>query len=304
MARREDDEVRHLTDIPSLSDADLGEILARAEAIRRGEAPSPFPGSIASIFYEPSTRTEMSFLKAMDLIGAHPLRMLPERSSVTKGESPEETVKTLAAVGARAVVIRTSEPLLPERLKAIGPGIVNAGDGCHEHPTQALLDAATLIEVKGTLEGLRVLIVGDHLHSRVSRSSGRLFVRMGARVRLAGPAELTPPALAEALGAGLAEDLEGELAETDVVMALRIQKERQAIPLVPDLGEYRRVWGITKERFARHPDLLLMHPGPANLGVEVDGEIVDDERSLIRSQVRMGSFIRAAVLGMVGEASI
>lgn len=295
--------MRHLTDIPSLSDVDLHEIFARTKDIRQGRMPPAFHGSIASLFYEPSTRTELSFLKAMDMIGAHALRVLPERSSITKGENPEETLRTLQAIGARVLVVRTSEPLLPERLTQIGPGIVNAGDGCHEHPTQALLDATTLLETRGSLEGLRVLILGDHLHSRVSRSSGRLFARLGAKVTLAGPPSLTPPALAEALGARVADRLDDALEEADVVMTLRIQRERQSESLVPDLAEYRRVWGITRARFETHPHFLLMHPGPANLGVEVDGEIVDDTRSLIRRQVAMGPFVRAAVLSLCGEGA-
>jgi len=293
--------MKHLVDIESLSDAEIQEILELAGTVRRGGA-ARARGPVATLFYEPSTRTEMSFLRACQIVGAEVLRLAPETSSATKGEGPVETVKTLFSIGARTVVIRTSEPLLPRRLTTIGPSIVNAGDGAHAHPTQALADAATLMDAIGAdLSGLTVVMAGDHLHSRVSRSSATLLARLGCRVVLVGPPSLNPPELARALGAQTAASLDEALDAADVVMALRIQRERQGAGLVPDAAEYRRVWGVTEERFRAHPHLLLMHPGPANLGVEVDSTVVDDERSLIRRQVAMGPYIRASVLTIVGR---
>lgn len=291
--------MKHLVDLESLSDTDIGQIFELSEKLRQGGA-ARARGPVATLFYEPSTRTEMSFLRACQIVGAESLRLNPETSSATKGEGPVETVKTLFAIGATTIVIRTSEPLLPERLTPIGPSIVNAGDGAHAHPTQALLDAAALMGAfGGDLKGLTVVITGDHLHSRVTRSTGHLLARLGCRVVLVGPPSLNPPGLARAIAAEVAPSLDAALGSADVVMALRIQRERQGATLVPDAAEYRRVWGVTEERFRAHPKLLLMHPGPANLGVEVDGSIVDDERSLIRRQVAMGPYIRAAVLVLV-----
>lgn len=294
--------VRHLLSVDDLSDQDIRDVFERATQISQGQKFS-HPAPVATLFYEASTRTEISFLRAVEMVGGEAVRLNPERSSVTKGETPEETVRTLQALGIQTIVIRTSEPLLPKRLSGIGPSIVNAGDGCHEHPTQALLDVAAITAAKGTVKGLVVLIVGDHLHSRVTRSTSKLLLRLGARVILAGPPALLPQELASELGAEAARDWEPYLEEADVVMALRIQRERQGVSLVPDAAAYRRHYGITATRFfeGKNP-FLLMHPGPANVGIEVDPEVVDHPRSLIRRQVALGVPIRAAVLSLVGEA--
>jgi aspartate carbamoyltransferase catalytic subunit len=275
--------------------------LERTDQIAQGAIFS-FAQPVALVFYEPSTRTEMSFVRACQMVGAPVLRLLPERASVLKGEGPDETVRTLGAIGARVLVMRTAEPLLPHRLSELGMAVVNAGDGCHEHPTQALADLVALRRTVGEVRGLKVLVVGDHLHSRVSRSTVALLSRQGAEVELAGPPDLLPEGFAEMLGARRCVDLDQALAEVDVVMALRIQQERMGQTVVADLAAYRRQWGITAERYFSlgHPP-WLMHPGPANLGVEIDPELADASRSLIRIQVTCGTQVRAAVLSLIGE---
>ncbi len=294
--------MRHLVGIPELSAPELSAILERTSEIAKGAIFS-FPGAVALAFYEPSTRTEMSFLRACQLVGAAPLRLLPERASVQKGEGPEETLKTLLAIGAQVLVIRTPEPLLPHRLSHLGLSVVNAGDGAHQHPTQALADAVALSRALGELGGRRMLVVGDHLHSRVSRSTVALSVRLGMTVELAGPPDLLPEGFAEMLGATRSQDFEASLAQADVVMALRIQMERLGSVGAGDLAAYRREWGVTAERYQRlGAQPWLMHPGPANLGVEIDPELVDLPRSLIRRQVTAGVQVRAAVLSLIGEA--
>ncbi len=293
--------MRHLLGIAELTETELSAVLDRTAKIAQGAIFS-FAQPVALAFYEPSTRTEMSFVRACQMVGASVLRLLPERASVVKGEGPEETLHTLRAIGARVLVVRSGEPLLPHRLSELGVAVVNAGDGCHEHPTQALADLVALQRAVGAVRGLRVLVVGDHLHSRVSRSTVRLLSQQGAKVELAGPPDLLPEGFAEMLGADHCPDLEQGLSRADVVMALRIQQERMGQTVVADLGAYRRQWGITQERYLGLRQVpWLMHPGPANLGVEIDSELVDGTKSLIRSQVTSGTQVRAAVLSLLGE---
>jgi aspartate carbamoyltransferase catalytic subunit len=223
------------------------------------------------------------------------VNIVPTLASVQKGEGPEETLKTVAALGARAFVTRTSVEGLPRHLAALDlVPVVNAGDGKNEHPTQALLDLYTLRRIFGDdLTGLTLTVVGDIVHSRVARSLLLLLPRFGVEVRLAGPESLLPDAYAEDFAVKVYHDLGAALAGADVVMALRIQRERDDAARLPSAEEYHRAFGLTAARLGSR---YLMHPGPANLGVEVAEDVVDGPRSLIRAQVANGVFARMAVL--------
>lgn len=252
---------------------------------------------VASLFYEPSTRTEMSFELAAKRLGADVLRCDVDHSSVKKGESLVDTARTFEALGADVLVIRHScggAPALAAR--HVGCSVINAGDGMHEHPTQGLLDLLTIRQIKGRIEGLRVAIVGDVLHSRVARSAAWGLKTLGADVVFAGPATLLPsssPVPGARMTHRLAEALEG----ADVAMTLRIQTERQAGGFVPSLAEYTRVYGITDAALEQmNGDAIIMHPGPANLGVEISATVAYGKRSVITRQVENGVFIRMAAL--------
>lgn len=247
---------------------------------------------VFNVFYENSTRTAMSFATAAHRLGASPQFLSVEHSSVKKGESLEDTARTLNAMRPDLLVIRHEENGAPERVAAIMHcPVINAGDGTNEHPTQALLDAATIRSRFGRIEGLTIAICGDIRHSRVARSNAKLLPRLGATVRLAGPSELMPdgiPALSPD------EAIDG----ADVVMMLRIQRERLEQDLGDGPGEYLQRFGLTRERLAlAKPDAAVMHPGPMNRGVEIESGIADDpERSLIELQVEYGVAVRMACL--------
>ena len=293
-----------LISIDSLSDEQIGGILDRGEhwfdenrsAARHSEA---LAGLIVfNVFYENSTRTAMSFATATHRLGASAISLSVEHSSVKKGESLEDTAATLNAMRPDALVIRHRENGAPARVaKIIEAPVINAGDGTNEHPTQALLDAATIRHCLGRLDGIQVAICGDIRHSRVARSNAKLLPRLGAGVRLAGPPELMPADLPRL---SVDEAIEG----ADVVMMLRVQRERLDEDLGDAPGEYLRRYGLTRDRLARAaPNALVMHPGPMNRGVEIDSDVADDpQRSVIRMQVEMGVAIRMACLEMlVGE---
>lgn len=253
---------------------------------------------VVNLFYEPSTRTRASFEMAGKWMSADVLNFSVSTSSVTKGESFTDTALTMQALGADIIVIRHQSAGAPHLLaRTTQARVINAGDGIHEHPSQALLDLFTIRERKGTIEGLTVTIVGDILHSRVARSNIWGLKKLGAKVRVAGPATLIPPGLDE-LGVEVYHDLDAALDGADVVNVLRIQLERQQPGLFPSLREYQRLFGITKERLQRaaHPDVLILHPGPANLGVEITPEVVEDSRSAVREQVSNGVAVRMAML--------
>lgn len=253
---------------------------------------------VVNLFYEPSTRTRTSFEMAGKWMSADVVNIATSSSSVTKGESFTETASTLQAVGADIIVIRHasagSAHLLARATKA---RVINGGDGIHEHPTQALLDLFTIRERKGQIEGLTVTIVGDILHSRVARSNIWGLLTLGANVRVVGPPTLLPTEI-EKLGVEVHTDLDEALSGADVVNVLRIQRERQKTGLFPSLREYHRLYGITSERLRRvaKKDLLILHPGPANLGVEITPDVVADPRSAIRDQVSNGVAVRMAIL--------
>lgn len=249
--------------------------------------------TVLNLFYEASTRTRSSFELAAKRLSADVVNFAASGSSVEKGESLKDTVLTLSAHNPDAIVIRAPWAGAAELVSRwTSAAVVNAGDGKHEHPTQALLDVYTLTRRLGSLDGLSIWIVGDVTHSRVARSNITAFQRMGARVTLAGPPTLIPRGIEE-LGCEVRYTL-AELAEADVVYALRMQHERMSEALVPSLREYAATFQIGKRRLA--PRQLVMHPGPVNRGVEISGEVVDGPQALIAAQVKAGVVVRMAVL--------
>ncbi|NQS77049.1 MAG: aspartate carbamoyltransferase catalytic subunit [Peptococcaceae bacterium] len=253
--------------------------------------------TMVTIFYEPSTRTRTSFELAAKYLSADTVGIAAATSSVSKGETLKDTARNIEAMGADVVVLRHpmagAAALLADTLKA---SVINAGDGAHEHPSQALLDLYTAREKKGRLEGLKVAIVGDIMHSRVARSGIWGYTKMGATVRLAGPATLIPKDV-EKMGATVCANVEQALAGADVVNVLRIQTERQQQGLFPSLREYSRMFCINRERLAlAAPDALLMHPGPMNRGIEISPEVADGLQSAITEQVTNGVAVRMALL--------
>ena len=291
-----------LLSIDQLNDGQIGRILDRALGLcgQTGRTIGGLEGRIVfNLFYESSTRTAMSFATAAHRLGASPVSLSIEHSSVKKGETLEDTARTLNAMRPDALVIRHRENGSAATVALfMDAPVINAGDGTNEHPTQALLDAATIRHHFGRVEGLKVAICGDIKHSRVARSNALLLPRLGAEVRLAGPPQLMPDG-AQALS------VDEAIGGADVVMMLRIQRERLDRELGDAPGEYLDRYGLTAERLARAaPDAAVMHPGPMNRGVEIDGAIADDpERSLIALQVEMGVAVRMACLEMlVGES--
>lgn len=253
--------------------------------------------TVVTVFYEASTRTRTSFELAGKYLSADVVNIAAATSSVSKGESLKDTARTITAMGADVVVLRHPMAGAAELLaRTVNASVINAGDGAHEHPTQALLDLFTVREKKGRLEGLKVAIVGDILHSRVARSDIWGYTRMGAEVRLAGPATLMPPGI-EKTGARVCNDLEEALEGADVINILRIQLERQQQGLFPSLREYALMFGINRDRLKlAAPDALVMHPGPMNRGVEISPEVADGLQSVINEQVTNGVAVRMALL--------
>jgi aspartate carbamoyltransferase catalytic subunit len=253
---------------------------------------------IVNLFFEASTRTRTSFEIAAKRLGADSLSITASGSSVSKGESLVDTLNTLAAMRPQAIVMRHAASGAPHFLARHLPiPIVNAGDGTHEHPTQALLDARTILDRRPTLEGLRVAIIGDIAHSRVARSNVHLLSKFGARIVLCGPAPLLPRELGElAPGVELTNDIREAIHDADVVMMLRVQLERQhEVPM--SAGEYFQFFGLRLEHMAHaKPDAIVMHPGPINRGHELSSEVADSQRSVILNQVENGIAVRMAVL--------
>jgi aspartate carbamoyltransferase catalytic subunit len=286
--------------IDALSDGEIAAILDRASlffAGNRGRRSSErLQGRIVfNLFYENSTRTAMSFATAAHRLGASAITLSVERSSVQKGETLEDTARTLNAMRPDALVIRHRENGAPAAVALIMDApVLNAGDGTNEHPTQALLDAATIRHRLGRIEGLKVAICGDIRHSRVARSNAKLLPRLGAEVRLAGPPELLPDGLPRL-------SVDEAIAGADVVMMLRVQRERLEDDLGDGPGEYLARYGLTSARLANaSPQAVVMHPGPMNRGVEIDPVVADEpERSLIALQVEMGVAVRMACLELV-----
>ncbi len=301
---------RHLLGIEQLSVDDILRILELAEhyaAINRQRVKheSVLDGKTQiNLFFESSTRTQASFELAGKRLGADVMSMNPEVSSLSKGESLIDTAMTLNAMHPDLLVIRHPASgavnLLSEKVNC---SVLNAGDGSHEHPTQALLDALTIRRFKGVLHGLTVAICGDILHSRVARSNMLMLFKLQNRVRMIGPRTLIPKSLAE-LGVEIHDRMDEGLAGVDVVMMLRLQQERMSGASIPSFREYFHLYGLDREKLAHaRPDAIVMHPGPMNRGVEIDGTIADDiNRSVIQDQVEMGVAVRMAVMDLLSRS--
>ncbi|MBP7064266.1 aspartate carbamoyltransferase catalytic subunit [Ferrovibrio sp.] len=300
---------RHLLGIEGLSSQDIGAILDRSDRyVAQNRAIDKKQGllrgrTIINLFFENSTRTRTSFELAGKRLGADVINMSVATSSIKKGETLIDTAITLNAMHPDLLVVRHPDSgavaLLAQK---VGCSVINGGDGTHEHPTQALLDALTIRRRKGRLQGLRVAICGDILHSRVARSNIYLLNTMGAHVRLIAPPTLLP-AHAERFGVEVFHDMRKGLIDVDIVMMLRLQMERMHGSFVPSTREYFHVYGLDAEKlsFAK-PDALIMHPGPMNRGIEIDTEVADDiHRSVIHEQVEMGVAVRMACLEMLAQ---
>ena len=293
---------RHLLGIEPLEPAEILTILDTADGLREildrpiKKVPALRGKTVVNLFYEPSTRTRSSFEIAERVLSADSLSIATAASSVTKGETLLDTARNLEAMNPDMVIMRHASSGAPHMLaRHCRFSVVNAGDGAHEHPTQALLDALTMRQKKGRLKGLRVAIVGDILHSRVARSNLWLLSKLGASVVLAGPPTLIPPGLERM--AQVTHRIDEAVEGADVVMMLRIQLERMAGGFFPTTREYHRVFGLTAERVKRaKKDVLVMHPGPMNRGVEIASEVADGPYSVILDQVTNGVAVRMAVL--------
>ena len=300
---------KHLLAIEGLHPPEITDLLDLAESYvllnRSGKTQRDLlrGRTLINLFYEDSTRTRTSFELAGKRLGADVINMSVSTSSVNKGETLLDTASTLNAMRCDLLVVRHDQSGAPNLLaQKVSSAVINAGDGTHEHPTQALLDALTLRRRRGALEGLVVAICGDVLHSRVARSNIHLLTTMGSRVRVIGPPTLIPAA-APALGVEVFHDMERGLDGADVVMMLRLQKERMSRGLVPSAREYFRFFGLDAAKLARaKPDVLVMHPGPMNRGVEIDSAVADDPaHSVIGEQVEMGVAVRMAVLDVLAR---
>ena len=294
---------KHLLSMHDLTAEDVVRILDTAESFREvgtrviKKVPALRGRTVVNFFMENSTRTRISFELAAKRLSADVINFSAGGSSVSKGESLKDTALTLQAMGADAVVIRHSSSGSPHQLtKWISGSVLNAGDGTHEHPTQALLDLYTMREKLGRLEGLRVAILGDVLHSRVARSLSFGLVKMGAEVTLVGPPTLIPPDVS-AWGVQESYDIASVLPKLDVCYVLRVQKERQRLEYFPSVREYSQLFGLTSERAASLPEgALIMHPGPMNRGVEIDSDVADLPASMIEEQVTNGIAVRMSLL--------
>ncbi|HXS61814.1 MAG TPA: aspartate carbamoyltransferase catalytic subunit [Streptosporangiaceae bacterium] len=294
---------RHLISSADLTAADALAVLDTAEQLARlAERPIPkLPTlrgrTVVNLFYEDSTRTRISFEAAAKRLSADVINFSAKGSSVAKGESLKDTALTLQAMGADAVVIRHNASGAPHRLAEwVAGSVINAGDGTHEHPTQALLDAFTIRRRLHRLDGLRVAIVGDVLHSRVARSNVWLLHTLGAKVTLVAPPTLLPVAV-NSWPCSISYDFSSVLPRTDVVMMLRVQHERMSQAFFPSVREYSRRYGLDNDRMALLPDhAIVMHPGPMNRGVEIAADVADSPRSTIVEQVANGVSVRMAVL--------
>jgi aspartate carbamoyltransferase catalytic subunit len=294
---------KDLLGIADLSDDEIYRILDTAEAMREiGERPiKKVPTlrgkTIVNLFYEPSTRTRTSFEIAEKRLSADTLNIAVASSSVLKGETLADTAMTLEAMAPDMIVVRhASSGACHLMARICRSRIINAGDGMHEHPTQALLDAFTIRQHKQRVDGLKIAIVGDLLHSRVLRSNVLLLTKLGADVWVSGPPTLIPPGI-ERLGVRASTAVDEVVAGADVIMMLRIQQERMQGAYFPSLREYFNIFGMTAERVKRaKPDVIIMHPGPMNRGVEIASEVADGPYSVILEQVANGVAVRMAVL--------
>lgn len=294
---------RHLLDIESLSAAEIRHVLETARAFKGvGErsikkVPALRGKTVVNLFVEPSTRTRISFELAAQRLSADIINFTAEASSLKKGETLKDTARNLEALNADFIIIRHNASGAPHFLaRFLRSSVVNAGDGAHEHPTQALLDTFTILEKKGKIEGLNVTILGDILYSRVARSNIWALQKLGAKVTLCGPSTLVPRVFEE-MGCKVTYNVREAIENADVLNLLRIQHERQRQTSFPSIGEYTALFGLDKKRLEyTKPDVLIMHPGPINRGVEIDSEIADSSSSVILQQVTNGLAVRMAVL--------
>ena len=300
---------KDLLGIRELSVEEINTILDSADSFKEisrrsiKKVPALRGKTVINFFFESSTRTRTSFEIAAKRLSADTINISASNSSVTKGESLVDTAQNLQAMSPDAIVIRHPSPGVPHQLaKMVDASIVNGGDGAHEHPTQALLDAFTIREHKGRIAGLQVAIIGDIMHSRVARSNTHLLTKLGAHVRIAGPRTLIPPHYERIIedsegSVAVCDQIEDAIAGADVVMMLRIQRERMSDAFFPSLKEYSVEYGLTLRRLElAASECIVMHPGPINRGIEISSEVVDSARSLILDQVANGVAVRMAVL--------
>ena len=294
---------KDLLGIAELDAEEIALVLVTAESFREvaerpvKKVPALRGKTALNLFFESSTRTRSSFEIAEKRMSADAVNFSASGSSLEKGESLLDTTRNLEAMAPDVVVIRHGHPRVPHALAArVASSVINAGDGAHEHPTQALLDAFTIRQHKRRIDGLKIAIVGDLLHSRVLRSNVLLLTKLGAEVWVSGPPTLVPPGI-ERLGVRVSTSVDQAVADADVIMMLRIQQERMQGAFFPSLREYFNVFGLTTERAARaRADVIIMHPGPMNRGVEIASEVADGPYSVILEQVANGVAVRMAVL--------
>ncbi|MGE0641677.1 MAG: aspartate carbamoyltransferase catalytic subunit [Thermoanaerobaculia bacterium] len=300
---------KDLLGIADLSVEEIEAILGAAESFAEvatrpvKKVPTLRGKTVVNLFLEPSTRTRVSFEIAALRLSADVVNFPVSSSSQSKGETLRDTTRNIASMFPDFVVVRHAHHGVPAMLaRELECGVVNAGDGSHEHPTQALLDAMTIRRRKGRIDGLTIAMVGDIAHSRVARSNIHLLTRLGARVRVAGPRTMLPRQMA-ALGVEVCYRVEDALADADVVMMLRLQLERQRSVLFPSLGEYAALFGLDRERLTlARPDAIVLHPGPMNRGVEIASDVADGRHSAILEQVGQGVAVRMAVLYLLAGA--
>ncbi|BCR04994.1 aspartate carbamoyltransferase [Desulfuromonas versatilis] len=297
---------KHILGTEQLSREDIELILDTADSFKEinsreiKKVPTLRGKTIINLFYEASTRTRTSFEIAGKRLSADTINISASASSVVKGETLEDTAKNLQAMAPDIIVMRHSASGAPHYLaKRLDCSVINAGDGAHEHPSQALLDMLTMRQVKGRIEGLKVAIIGDIAHSRVARSNLYALTRMGATVRLAGPGTMIPPGI-ERLGAEVHTDINEAIRDADVIIMLRIQLERQGKTLLPTLREYARFYGLNPQNLKlAKDDAIVMHPGPMNRGVEISSFVADGPQNVILDQVENGVAVRMALLYLV-----
>jgi len=300
--------LKHILDTKGLDIEEIYRIIEKAkefkEFISRKEVPSQIKihKRVANLFFEPSTRTKTSFEIAEKMLGMETVSIHKDASSITKGESLYDTIKTLISMDIDIIVIRHKYAGTPHFIaRHFDIPVINAGDGYNAHPTQAILDAFTIIEHFGRIEGLNILIVGDIMHSRVARSNMFLFKKLGANVTLCGPATLIPRDI-ETFGINVSYNFIEELEKADVVNMLRMQFERQTEKYIPNLTEYRKLFSLTRDK-VKHikKTAMLIHPGPVNRGIEIDDDVLDLNFSYVSEQVKNGIAIRMAILYFMGK---
>jgi len=302
---------RHLLDINSLSREEIEALFRTAHSFREvstrsvKKVPALRGQVVVNLFYEPSTRTRISFTLAAQRLSADVVDFIADASSIAKGETLVDTANNIIAMGVDTIVLRHPAPGAAHFLaNSVDVAVVNAGDGSHSHPTQGLLDLYTILDNLGSVEGRRVAIVGDISHSRVARSGMLAFRKFGADVVLVGPPTLVPRSFSELAGVEISHSLDAILPEVDAVCLLRMQRERQGAGLFPSLEEYSRLFGMNSERLSRCRDnVLILHPGPMNRGIEITPKVADGERSSVLDQVTNGLAIRMAVLYLVAGGS-